>query len=167
MAHIRKATEADLQPLMKIYDYARNLMQTNGNTTQWINGYPSINLIREDIAKGNSYVCENEHGDILGTFCFITGEDPTYATIYNGKWLNDEPYSVVHRLATNGREKGVAAACLDWCSNHCKNLRIDTHHDNILMQNILKKQDFMQCGIIHVKDGSERLAFQKIHARPL
>ena len=41
------------------------------------------------------------------------------------------------------------------------NLKIDTHRDNVVMQNMLKKNGFQSCGIIHVQDGSERLAYQK------
>lgn len=43
---------------------------------------------------------ENE---IVTTFYFRIGEDPTYARIDDGKWLNDEPYGVVDGLAGSGR----------------------------------------------------------------
>jgi hypothetical protein len=33
----------------------------------------------------------------------MIGKDPTYAVIENGNWLNDEPYGVIHRIASNGR----------------------------------------------------------------
>ena len=36
------------------------------------------------------------------------GDDPTYQQIYEGTWLNNEPYGVIHRLATNGKQKGVS-----------------------------------------------------------
>ena len=93
---------------MEIYDYARAFMRTNGNVTQWIGGYPSEALIRQEIEDGHSFVCMDGQGEILGTFCFILGEDPNYQHIYEGNWLNDEPYGVIHRLATNGKRKGVS-----------------------------------------------------------
>ena len=48
-----------------------------------------------------------------------------------------------------------------WAFGQCGNLKIDTHRDNVVMQNMLKKNGFQSCGIIHVQDGSERLAYQK------
>lgn len=45
-----RATELkDLPRVMEIYDYARAFMRTNGNVTQWIGGYPSEALIRQEI----------------------------------------------------------------------------------------------------------------------
>ena len=45
----------------------------------------------------------------------------------------------------------------------CRYLRIDTHGDNIPMQNLLKKLGFTQRGVIHVQeDNDPRLAYDKI-----
>ena len=103
-----------------------------------------------------------EQGEILGTFCFILGEDPTYLNIYEGAWLNDEPYGVIHRMAASGKRKGVSEACLNWCFEHFENIRVDTHRDNKVMQHILAKYGFQRCGIIYVKNGTERIAYQRI-----
>ena len=47
-----RATELkDLPRVMEIYDYARAFMRTNGNVTQWIGGYPSEALIRQEIEE--------------------------------------------------------------------------------------------------------------------
>ena len=45
--------------------------------------------------------------------------------------------------------------------SQCGNLKIDTHENNVVMQNLLKKNGFTYCGRIYVDDGGERLAFQK------
>ena len=103
MMEIRSTEIKDLPLVMEIYDYARAFMRATGNTTQWIDGYPSEVLIRQEIEDGHSFVCIDEQGEILGTFCFILGDDPTYQQIYEGTWLNNEPYGVIHRLATNGK----------------------------------------------------------------
>ena len=71
-------------------------------------------------------------------------------------------YGTVHRLASAGKQKGVAAAVLEWCLEHCQSLRADTHADNKIMQHILEKNGFTRCGVIHVKDGSPRFAYQKM-----
>ena len=85
-----------------MYDYARRFMQEHGNGNQWINGYPSEELISNEIKASHSFVCENEQGELVGTFCYIEGIDPTYLKIYEGEWLNDEPYAVINRMASNG-----------------------------------------------------------------
>jgi hypothetical protein len=68
---------------------------------------------RED--AGHSFVCENQEGELIGTFCFIIGDDPTYEKIYEGEWLNNDLYGTVHRIASSGKEKGIAEACFRWC----------------------------------------------------
>lgn len=159
---IRPAGLEDLPLVMEIYEYARAFMRANGNVTQWVNGYPSEELIRREIQDGHSFVCTDGDGEIVGTFCFILGDDPTYQQIYDGAWLNDEPYGVIHRMGTNGKRKGIAEACLDWSFQHSDNIRVDTHRDNLVMQHILEKNGFKRCGIIYVRDGTERIAYQKI-----
>jgi hypothetical protein len=157
---IRPALIEDFDIVMDIYSEARLFMHETGNINQWIDGYPSGELIFNDIMKANSYVCINPDNEIVGVFCFILGDDITYATIYDGQWLNDEPYGVIHRLAGKRKGRGVAASCLQWCFEQCCNIRVDTHRDNIVMQDILRKYGFIQCGIIYVGNGTARIAFQ-------
>ena len=72
-------------------------------------------------------------------------------------------YRVVHRLAGDGSVKGIGSACLEWAFGQCGHLRIDTHGDNRVMQNLLKKSGFVYCGIIHVEeDDDPRLAYEKM-----
>ena len=111
-----RATELkDLPRVMEIYDYARAFMRTNGNVTQWIGGYPSEALIRQEIEDGHSFVCMDGQGEILGTFCFILGEDPTYQHIYEGNWLNDEPSRLArHFTAEISIGRNALHAPLGW-----------------------------------------------------
>lgn len=162
MIEIRKTQPADSDTLMDIFEQAKRIMRKDGNMQQWRGNYPSTDIIRKDIENGNSYVCL-ENGEIIGTFAFIPGKDPTYAQIYEGEWLDDtQPYGVIHRLASTESSKGVANACLQWCHARIPNLRADTHRDNHILQHILKKHGFHYCGIIYLANGDERLAFQKI-----
>ena len=157
---IRHSTTADLPAMEAIYADARRFMAENGNPTQWTDGYPVRWMLEEDIALGRSYVCE-EDGEILATFVFAVMEDPTYLKIYEGAWLSDDEYGVVHRIASKNRKKGVAGFCLDWCFEQCGNVRIDTHRNNIPMQKALSKYGFKYCGIIYLENGDERIAFQR------
>ena len=98
----------------------------------------------------------------MAVFVYSEGVDPDYREITHGQWPDDETdYGVVHRLAVLKGTNGIGAYCLDWAYNLSGNLRIDTHRDNVPMQNLLKKLGFTQCGIIHISDGSERLAYYK------
>ena len=103
-------------------------------------------------------------GKIIGVFVYFKGNDPTYDKI-DGKWLDDEEYGVIHRIASCG--KGVFSECVDWCLNQHHNIRIDTHKDNKIMQHLLSKHGFSYCGIIWLEDGSERLAYQLNNSKKL
>ena len=139
-------------------------MAEHGNSSQWgPTQWPPAQLIHDDILHQTSYVCVHEN-KIVGTFFFSAGEDiePTYQQIENGKWIGDNVYGVVHRLAGDGSVKGIGKFCLDWAYQQCGHLRVDTHRDNIIMQNLLKKTGFTCCGIIYVAaDNSPRLAYER------
>ena len=156
---IRKTIENDLDAIMDIFAGARTFMRENGNFEQWKNAYPPRELIESDLNAGNSYVCI-ENNRIAATFYFSTVPDPTYEKI-NGQWLNQRPYGVVHRIAVNHIVKGAGVFCLNWCYEQCRNLKIDTHQDNLPMRKLLGKLDFTYCGIIWLLNGDERIAFQK------
>ncbi len=162
---IRKSTEQDFERMMEIYSYARSFMAEHGNPRQWgATHWPPEALIHNDIKDGNSYVCVNDAEEVIGTFFMIFGKDiePTYKDITEGAWLDDSPYGVVHRIAADGSQKGTGSFCLDWAYEQCGHLRIDTHGDNTVMQNLLGKLGFVHCGTIYVEeDDDPRLAYEK------
>lgn len=164
---IRAAVLGDLPQMMEIYAAARQFMRETGNPDQWKDSYPEEEIVREGILEGKAFVCvagrpeEGEEGELLGTFYFAEEEDPTYQKIEEGRWLNEEPYGVVHRVAGSGKVKGFAKACFDWAGKQCNNLKIDTHRDNHVMQHVLEKNGFTRCGIIYLLNGEERLAYQR------
>ena len=134
----RGAVRGDLPQILQIYAHAREAMAASGNPTQWGDNFPPQELLEEDIDSNRLFV-----------------ED--------GAWLNDTlPYGTIHRLASSGKSKGVASAVIEWCLEHCQSLRADTHADNQIMQHLLEKNGFTRCGIIHVADGTPRIAYQKL-----
>lgn len=175
---IRKAKAEDIDFIMQIYARARKFMAKTGNPNQWGDSKPYREWIENDIEVGNCYVCIEQVIDkkiideiweansvpekeiIAAVFYFAIEEDPTYKVIYEGEWLNHKPYGVVHRIASAGTVKGAGEYCLKWAIDQCRNLRIDTHEDNVVMQTLLKKLEFQYCGVIHLTDGEPRLAFQ-------
>ena len=160
---IRHTVEEDVPRIMEIYAYARAFMAAHGNPDQWgPNQWPPEDLIHQDIRDHHSYVCVADDR-IVGTFFFVDGKDvePTYRVI-DGSWQNDEPYGVVHRIASDGSCRGVGSFCLEWAFEQCHHIRIDTHEDNVVMQNLLKKLGYAYCGIIYVhEDPDPRMAFEK------
>ena len=159
---VRQATHQDIDIIMDIIEEARAIMRESGNMTQWSDGYPSRRVILEDIANKHAFVCINGD-DVVGYFCFMAGEapDPNYRIIEGGSWLDNALYGVIHRLASGRKAKGIAKTAFDFAFSKINNVRLNTHHENIPMQNYLKKSGFTYCGIIYVSDGTPRDAFQK------
>ena len=157
---IRKTLESDLPELERIYDTARRFMRSHGNHSQWV-GYPTKEILLRDIEGGNSFVVLSG-GKTVATFAFFTSPDPTYGFIENGRWINDESYGTIHRIASDGTRKGVLGFAVEYCSSVIKNIRIDTHEDNTVMKNALEKLGFEKCGTIYLSDGSPRTAYQKL-----
>ena len=163
--NVRKSTINDLPRILELRDMARDIMRASGNRDQWPEGYPTEDTFRQDILQGHSYVME-EDNNIVATWAFIPGPDPTYSIIYDGEWINNDlPYYVVHRIASTPDSHGVMDRLLQFCFTRCNNLRIDTHRDNHIMRHILQKHGFTYCGIIHIANGDERLAYQKLHGQ--
>ena len=137
-------------------------MRSSGNPNQWKPGYPTEEMIRKDIAGEHGQVME-EDNRLVAYFAFIPSPEPTYAVIEGGSWLDDcLPYHVIHRIASFPDVHGVFRSIMDWCFARETNIRIDTHRDNIIMQHCLLSYGFRYCGIIHLLNGDERLAYQKL-----
>ena len=166
----RKAEIEDVPTIMALIDEARGIMRSCGNVNQWIDGYPSRETIENDIACGHCYLCvecvETQHlasqsGEVVASFAFIPGPEPTYKEIFEGQWLDEKPYHVVHRLASSASSHGIFNDVMDYCMEEAGNLRIDTHRDNVIMRHVIDRYGFTYCGIIYLANGDERLAFQK------
>ena len=160
---IRKSTLADLPRMMELYAIARDFMARTGNPNQWgPTNWPPESLVRQDIASGNSYVCLHE-GEMVCTFFYTVWDDPTYRHIEDGAWLDDSPYGVIHRIASSGTVKGVGKFCVNWAVERSGgHLRVDTHGDNVVVQNMLKGLGFAHCGTIYVEeDDYPRRAYEK------
>lgn len=156
---IRLALTNDLESILAIFEIAKVFMKEAGNPTQWNAHYPGRPLLESDILKKQLYVITDETACIHGAFVLAMGTDPTYNYIEDGEWLNDNTYGTIHRLASDGSIKGLGSLCFDYCKTIIADLRCDTHHDNTPMQQVLIKNDFKECGVIYVDDGSKRLAY--------
>lgn len=155
---VRTANMEDLPTIEAIYARARQFMADTGNPNQWGKTNPPVEQLLIDIQRKELFVVTNETG-IHGVFYFAMGADPTYANIYEGCWGSEEPYGTIHRIASDG-SGGVFSAALAFCKEKTGHLRIDTHHDNKVMQHVVEKHGFQRRGIIYIADGSPRIAYE-------
>ena len=158
---IREARPADMVEMMKVMDAAKRIMRQSGNMHQLGEGYPSEAVLTADMERHGGFVVEDD-GKIVGYFAFLPSPEPTYARIYDGRWLDDtQPYHVVHRIASYPDAHGIFSSIMDFCFSHDSNIRIDTHRDNTIMQHNIARHGFTYCGIIYLASGDDRLAYQK------
>jgi RimJ/RimL family protein N-acetyltransferase len=163
----RKTVEQDIDSIMKIIKHAQEYFK-NQHIDQWQNNYPNRQTIEDDIEKGYSYCLEKE-GKIVATAAVSFDGEKTYQEIYNGKWLSNGEYAVIHRIAVDSDSKGsglsseilrnVEKVCLE---REVHSIKIDTHELNLPMQRVLQKNDFAYCGDIYLAEGSKRIAFEKL-----
>ena len=142
----------------------------DSGVNQWQDGYPNEEVLKSDIAAGKSYVL-TDGGKVVGMVALSFLPDHCYDDI-TGAWLNDEPYAVIHRSAVSSsvRGRGCGRLLYEECeklasANGYKNIRVDTHRDNLVMNSMLTKYGYKMCGTIFV-DTAEfdaiRNAYQKI-----
>ena len=162
----RKAVEADVNNIMNIIKQAQAYFKENG-INQWQNNYPNVEVINSDIANKSSYVLLKEN-NIVATAAVSFDGEKTYDAIYQGEWITDNEYAVIHRIAVDNSYKGLglSSEIIKNVEKLCLNkgvysIKIDTHEENISMQSLLKKNKFEYCGIIYLEDKSKRIAFEK------
>ena len=180
---IRPATPADIPALRPVFEAAKGIMRADGNHDQWsAPGFPDDSLLLRDIARGGGFVIENRwpvgagHDErktvmpgltghlaaprIVAYFALLPSPEPTYDVI-DGAWLTNEPYGVIHRMASYPEVHGIFSTIIDYATSRFAHLRIDTHRDNRIMQHLIEKHGFTYCGIIWLEDGTERLAYER------
>ena len=163
----RQAKISDLDQIVEIIELSKKYLKGT-KVDQWQDGYPAKEDLRRDIESGNSYVLTNKDEIIATTVISLDGES-TYNSIFNGEWITNEEYIVMHRVAVHDKYKGkgifkelIKESESLALNKGISSIKIDTHRDNISMQRAVVKNDFKRCGIIYLGDGSERIAFEKV-----
>ena len=164
---IRKSVNEDINNIIQIIDEAKEALKEQG-IDQWQNGYPNADVIRNDILNNDSYVFI-KNNEIVATSAVSFDGEKTYDKIYDGNWISNDEFAVIHRIAISNKYKGtgiaseiikmIEAICLD---KNVHSIKVDTHEFNMPMQKLLKKNDFKYCGVIYLEDKSKRVAFEKI-----
>lgn len=163
----RQAKISDLDQIVEIIELSKKYLKET-KVDQWQDGYPSKEDLRRDIESGNSYVLTNKDEIVATTVISLEGES-TYNSIFNGEWITNDEYIVMHRVAVHDKYKGkgifkelIKGAESLALNKGISSIKIDTHRDNISMQRAVVKNNFKRCGIIYLEDGSERIAFEKV-----
>lgn len=163
----RKTVETDIKDIMKIIKQAQDYFKENG-IDQWQNNYPNPETIKNDVDNNHSYVLLKDN-KIVATAAVSFDGEKTYDSIYEGQWLSNNDFAVIHRVAVDNNYKGLGLSSEiiknveSLCeSRGVKSIKIDTHEDNLSMQKLLKKNNFKYCGIIYLADGNKRIAFEKV-----
>ena len=133
---------------------------------QWQDGYPNIEVIKNDIDKGAGYVL-TEGETVIGYASLFINDEPEYEHIV-GKWLTDGDFIVFHRvaIAENYLGKGLAKTILSYIekfalSNKVFSIKADTNFDNGAMMNLFEKAGYVYCGEVYFR-GSARRAYEKV-----
>lgn len=158
---IRKSTKEDLSNILGFYAHAREFMKSYGNPNQWGDSWPAEDVVVSDIENGDSYLVIGDDGKAHAVFALIFESDPNYSYI-DGKWPDDEPYAVIHRIASDGKIKGTLHEAVRYAKGKIGHIRIDTHKLNAPMLRAIEKEGFAYCGVINLlgRDGDDsRLAF--------
>ncbi len=154
---IRPAEPADRDAVLRLYENARNFIHTHGNPTQWVNGYPAWETLREDIARGELYVM-TDGGSVYGVFLLTGAPEPSYAVIH-GHWHTKSPYGTIHRICGDGVRRGIFAEAFAFARERYTRVRVDTHENNLPMQRAVLRSGFRFAGVIRLSGGGARLAY--------
>lgn len=136
---------------------------------QWQNGYPNPDVVREDIEAGVGFVLTDD-GVIVGYAAVLINDEPAYANI-EGKWLTNEDFVVVHRIAVSQHHlgKGLSGRMMAFIEdygvrNQVYSVKVDTNFDNIAMMKIFDRCGYTYCGEVYLK-GAPRRAYEKVLSR--
>lgn len=166
----------DFENVMKVYGEARRAIGKL-MIDQWQGGYPSENIVKNDIDKGYLYAAYSAEDGIIAAVAALLPYEADYEII-DGEWLFGNAaakrYFAVHRVAASDEFRGCGASrfLMENIEKRAKklgaaSLRIDTHRGNVVMQKFLNKMGFEKCGIITLCDGEgdrKRIAYEKMIA---
>lgn len=160
--YIRKATLNDVSAIVPMIKNAKQYLRQQG-INQWQKGYPNEDTLKNDIYANDNYVliC---NGQVAGSASLVAGLEPNYLKI-DGQWTNGtyNQYLTIHRFVISNRFRGKhlarflmsnllsAANLLGF-----KDVRVDTHPQNQIMQHVILANGFQFRGVVHVNHKLEK-----------
>lgn len=145
---IRKATENDIEKIMKVVEQAVKEMKSYNNI-QWDEHYPQRKDFLKDVESGELYV-DADNGHIKGFLCINNQAPEEYEDL---NWASDAKYMVIHRLAVNHayQKQGIATKLMHFAEelalkNGVQTIKSDTYSLNKNMIALLKKHNYRFVG---------------------
>ena len=163
----RKAILEDIDDIMVAVEDSRSLLKEQENG-QWQDGYPNKDDLINDINNGRLFAITDDNNKVIGV-CALTYREEEYHHLYEGKWLTDLPYMVMHRVALKKecRGKGYGKKLFELFIEQAKkegfhSLRIDTHEGNSTMRHLIELYGFAFCGRVILTPNKDRMVFERI-----
>ncbi len=163
-----KFRKAEMSEITQIWDILQQAIarRKEDGSDQWQNGYPNPKVVQSDVEKGSAFVLTDKD-KIVGYSAVLINDEPEYANI-EGKWITNNDFIVVHRVAVseNYLGKGLAKKIFGFVEEYALNnniysIKSDTNYDNIPMLKIFEKLGYSYCGKVYF-GSSPRKAFEKV-----
>lgn len=165
--NVEEAKVADLEGIMRLVRQAQLYFKEH-DIDQWQNNYPTKEVILTDIRNHENYVLR-DHDQVVATMTLNFAPQAEYENIQSETWQTSATYATIHRLAVDNQSKGqgLATKMLSFAAEKCRflkvgSLRTDTYASNFPMQTTLKRNGFVQQGIIKRPGVADMIAFEKI-----
>lgn len=165
MLTTRKVEVSDFETVRELFEQGRSFQQSLG-FVQWLPGYPSEDILVQDMERGRGYVFMTDDV-IVGYASIFTDSDEEYDRMAH-IWRTPKEYGAVHRLVLSDavRGRGLGRGILEICEDliarsGCKAVRIDTGLQNKPMQRLLAGAGY-SCRGEHNFVWGPRLAYEKL-----
>ena len=161
-----QAKKQDLDTLLAFYQHVAETMEERG-LRQWHWGlYPTEDMIREDVRKGDLYFLPGNGGKIDAAVVCMVGQEPAYDVL---DWSCGLRPGIFHRLAVDPalQGMGLGGLVLDDVQQllrtaGCDCIRCDTSEKNEKAIRLYEKMGFRRCGTLRWPESeNDCMAFDK------
>lgn len=136
---------SELAELFQIYLNAKTELERNG-IYQWVDIYPTKEIIEGDLTKGVLYVLKNG-SDIFGAINISEEQEAEYQSV---DWkFDDVRVLVIHRLVIDPKHqrKGYAQRLMNFAENYAEkknytSIRLDAYSQNTRVLEFYKKRNY-------------------------
>ncbi|WP_179394394.1 GNAT family N-acetyltransferase [Lacticaseibacillus absianus] len=164
--YVRQGQPADVPAIMGIIEDARAFLKAQG-IDQWQGTYPDRAAVEADIAKGTNRLLVVAD-TVAGTASLLDGPDPFYTRIDGDGWIGTDFYMMIHRFAVSAAIRGqhlsqffMSNLLTEAYARGYRDVRIDTHAQNVIMQHVITGNGFSYRGIVYLDEPvPERNAYQ-------
>ena len=103
---LRPATMEEIPVIWEIILQAKAQMYREGKH-QWDENYPTVPILENDVRRGWGYVLvpSDDDSDIIAYGAVVFDGEPAYKGLWDGQWLSEQPYVVLHRPQFQGRHQ--------------------------------------------------------------